>query len=190
MYTHHHQRAAGIMPAGLRRTGRRCAEEDVRQPRFVRVQRAHARRSLAQLDLRRDVMRARTGTAAMELAFILPVLIGLVLLSVDLGRGTHYDLVLSNAAREGAAWGATHRATDYTLSDWEDEVEQRVEEEAAHLPGFDADDLQVDIEIVAQLDGSNRIEVEAVYPFEMMLDWPGYPQTIELRRRVAMQEYR
>ncbi len=133
---------------------------------------------------------SRTGTAAMELAFILPVLIAFVLLSVDLGRGTHYDLVLSNAAREGAAWGATHRATDYTQDDWEEQVELRVQEEAASLPDFDSDELDVDIEIVAQLDGSNRIEVEVVYPFEMMLDWPGYPQTIALRRRVAMQEYR
>lgn len=132
----------------------------------------------------------RRGTAALELAFILPVLIVLVLVSVDLGRGTQYDVVLSNAAREGAAYGATHRETVRTHDAWEAEIRRRVQGEAAYLPEFDSDQLDVAVEIIAQTDGSRRIEVEAAYPFEMILDVPAYSRTIVLRRRAAMQEYR
>lgn len=134
--------------------------------------------------------RPRNGASAVELACLLPVVIALALGTVDLGRVAHFENVLSNAARVGADYGATHRLYSYNGSQWESRVIARVQEEAAHLPQFDPARLQVVVETMTQPDGTRRIEVEAAYPFEMIVDWPGLPHDIDLRCRVAEQEYR
>ena len=121
---------------------------------------------------------------------ILPVVIALALGTVDLGRVAHYENVLSNAARVGADYGATHRLYSFNRTQWESRIIACVQEEAAHLPQFDAARLQVVIETMTQADGTLRVEVEAAYPFEMIVDWPGLPHDIDLHRRVAEQEYR
>jgi Flp pilus assembly protein TadG len=134
--------------------------------------------------------RPRSGASAVELACILPVVIALALGTVDLGRVAHYENVLSNAARVGADHGATHRLYSFNRTQWESRIIARVQEEAAHLPQFDAARLQVVVETFTQADGTLRVEVEAAYPFEMIVDWPGLPHDIDLRCRVAEQEYR
>jgi hypothetical protein len=134
--------------------------------------------------------RSRPGTSALELAFILPVVIALALGTVDLGRVVHYENVLSNAARVGADCGATQRLYSFSRPQWESRITARVQEEAAHLPHFDSSLLEIVIETFIQADGTLRVEVEVAYPFETVVDWPGLPQNIELRRRVAEQEYR
>jgi Flp pilus assembly protein TadG len=125
-----------------------------------------------------------------ELALILPVVIALALGTVDLGRVAHYENVLSNAARVGADYGATHRLYSFNRAQWESRIIARVQEEAAHLSHFDAARLQVVVETFTQADGTLRVEVEAAYPFEMTVDWPGLPGDIDLRHRTAEQEYR
>lgn len=139
---------------------------------------------------RRDGRHACRGTSALELALILPVVIAIALGTVDLGRVAHYENVLSNAARVGADYGATHRLYSFNHAQWESRIIARVQEEAAHLPHFDAAQLQVEVETFAQADGTLRVAVEAAYPFEMTVDWPGLPGEIDLRYRTAEQEYR
>lgn len=130
------------------------------------------------------------GTAALEFVIVLPVLILIVVAATDLSRALYYENVLTNAARTGAAWGATHQATDYIRGDWESNVEARTLEEAAHLPEFDRDRLAVSVTETTELDGSKRVHVEAAYPFEMLIDWPGWPRELALRRSVSMRRYR
>jgi Flp pilus assembly protein TadG len=132
----------------------------------------------------------RSGASAVELACILPVVIALALGTVDLGRVAHYENVLSNAARVGADYGATHRLYTFNRTQWESRIIGRVQEEAAHLPQFDSLRLVVVVETFTQADGTMRVEVEAAYPFAMIVDWPGLPHDIDLRHRVAEQEYR
>ena len=60
--------------------------------------------------------KTRCGAAAVELAVVLPVLLLLALGCVDLGRAAALNIALSNAARVGAEYGATHRFTSYTLA--------------------------------------------------------------------------
>ncbi len=134
--------------------------------------------------------RSRQGTSAVELALILPVVIALALGTVDLGRVAHYENVLSNAARVGADYGATHRLYSFNRTQWESRIIARVQEEAAHLPHYDPTRLQVHVDTFTQADGTLRVEVEAAYPFEMTVDWPGLPGGIDLRHRTAEQEYR
>jgi hypothetical protein len=133
---------------------------------------------------------SRRAATALELVCILPVLMAIVLGAVDMGRFAQYENILSNAARVGAHYGATHRLTPQGAAHWESELMTAVEEEAAHLSGFDAALLEVEIDNFNQADGSRRVEVEAAYPFKTVVNWPGLPSQIDLRRRVAFQEYR
>lgn len=138
---------------------------------------------------RRDAPR-RPGATALELVCVLPVMLGIVLGAVDLGRFAEHENILSNAARVGAHFGATHRRTPLTASLWESELRSAVQEEAGHLSEFDGTLLEVEIDNFTQADGTRRVEVETAYPFQTIVRWPGLPGRIDLRRRVAYQEYR
>jgi Flp pilus assembly protein TadG len=133
--------------------------------------------------------RCRAGTTALELVCVLPVLIAIVLGAADLGRLAHYDNIVSNAARLGAEYGATHRRTSLNAAAWEDRVVAAVHEELAHLPDFDADALELNLD-VSDASDPLQIEVEVAYPFEMIVDWPGLPGEFDIRATVAYEEYR
>lgn len=132
----------------------------------------------------------RCGTTALELVCVLPVLLALVLGAADLGRFAHFDNVLSNAVRVGAEYGATHRRTLLNAEAWEQRLITAIHEEAAHLPGFDADRLQIAVDTSQEHDGRLIVDVEATYPFEMIVDWPGLPELFDIQCSVAYEEYR
>lgn len=160
--------------------------------RPTRIRRHRASPSARQQ--RRGVPHARCasirGVAALEFVIVLPVFMIIVLGAVDWGRVIRVENVLMNAARCGAAYGATHRVTDYIRSDWETRVVARVAEEAAHLPDFDPDLLDASVATSDEPDGSTRISVSVSYPFQMVIDWPGWPGQITLSRTVSMRGYR
>lgn len=135
-------------------------------------------------------LRLRTGTTALELVCVLPVLIAIVLGAADLGRFAHYDNVVSNAARLGAEYGATHRRTTLNAATWEDRIVAAVHEELAHMPDFDVDSLDLNVDVIEPLNAPLQIEVEVTYPFEMIVDWPGLPGEFDIRATVAYEEYR
>lgn len=135
-------------------------------------------------------LRDRSGTTALELACVLPVLIALVLGAADLGRFAQYDNVVSNAARLGAEYGATHRRTTFNAAVWEERVIDAVHAELVHMPDFDEGALQLSVDADEQLNGRLLVQVEVSYPFEMIVDWPGLPGEFPLRALVAYEEYR
>lgn len=145
-------------------------------------------RGRTSLDTQRSPL--RPGTTALELVCVLPVLIAIVLGAADFGRLAHFDNVLSNAARVGAQYGATHRRTALNAGEWEQRLIAVVTEEAAHLPGFDADRFAVVVDASPEPDGGLRISVAVTYPFETIVDWPGIPGEIEITPLVAFVEYR
>jgi Flp pilus assembly protein TadG len=132
----------------------------------------------------------RRGTAATEFVLVFPVLIGIALGCVDLGRGVHSSITLSNAVREGALYGATTGFTDYTQSSWEDEIRTRIVEELSNDKDFKSSDLDVTVTTDELADESVTLTVTATYPFETTVDWPGLPHRVELRHQVSMQRFR
>jgi hypothetical protein len=135
-------------------------------------------------------LRFRNGTTALELVCVLPVLIAIVLGAADLGRFAHYDNIVSNAARLGAEYGATHRRTALNASAWEGRVVDVAHEELAHLPDFDVDSLELSVDATEVNIVPMEVEVEVSYPFEMIVDWPGLPGEFDIRATVAYEEYR
>ena len=132
----------------------------------------------------------RRGTTALELTCVLPVLMGIILGAVDFGRFAQFENIVSNAARVGAEYGATHRRTTLNAANWETRLTAAVTEEAQHLPEFNAALLEISINNVTQADGTRRVEVAAAYPFTTIVDWPGLPRQVPLRHSVVYQEYR
>lgn len=126
----------------------------------------------------------------MELAFVLPVLLSIVFACIDFARFVYGYIAVSNAVRVGAEYGATHRCSNYTLTSWETRVREMLEEELQNLPGFDPSLLHASVTWSDQLDGMGIVTVEADYPFETVVHWPGIPKDVTLRRAITMQQVR
>ncbi len=139
---------------------------------------------------RHSIRQRHRGAAACELAVVLPLLVTLCLLSVDFGRFAHDYLALSNAARTGADYGATHRRTQLTSASWNSAIQAAAEREMESVPGFDGTNLEVLVSSEPVSDSLERVNVEARYPFFTVIDWPGIARPLQLRRTVVVRQFR
>ena len=71
------------------------------------------------------------GQALVEFALLLPLLLVLVISAIEFGRLFYTQIVITNAAREGAYYFSTH-TDDYTLSDLKDKTALAAEVEAGN----------------------------------------------------------
>ena len=86
----------------------------------------------------------RRGTAALELAIILPVLVTIVLSCLDFGQFAYNYIALSNAVRAGAAWGMMQTPPPSDPPAWQTSIQTAVSNEMSLQPGFVPDNLTVD----------------------------------------------
>lgn len=120
---------------------------------------------------------------------MLPLLITLALGASDFARVVHDYIVVSNASRVGAEYGATHRFTTYTRSSWESQVRAVITTEMSAASGFDPGELQITIETAPEAYNLVRVTVDVEYPFEPAVYWLALPQSIQLWRRTSMREF-
>jgi Flp pilus assembly protein TadG len=132
----------------------------------------------------------RAGTAATELAIILPVLMLLALGGADFGRIALYSEVVSNAARVGAEVGGTRRFTIDTRAAWEGKIQQAITEEMQNAPNFDAGRLESNVSTVTDSDGIVRVNVDVWYPFQTVVNWPLLPHEVKLHEHVHYRQFR
>jgi Flp pilus assembly protein TadG len=57
-------------------------------------------------------VRSQAGQALVELAFVLPILVLLILGVIEIGRYAYISILVGNAARSGAAYGAQNLSTN------------------------------------------------------------------------------
>jgi Flp pilus assembly protein TadG len=129
----------------------------------------------------------RRGAAAAELAVLLPVLVTLVLGSIDFGRFAHSYIAVTNAARAGAAFASFNRYTSNTQSDWQSGVQDAVTDEIGQLSGFDSSKLGVTVTTTTESDGLRRVSVTVSYPFNTLVTWGYIPASTTLQRTVAIR---
>ena len=132
----------------------------------------------------------RCGTAATELALVLPLLLTLILGCVDFGRIAYTYCAVSNASRTGAEYGATHNFTTYTRATWQSRLQQAVTAEMSAVPGFNASQLQVNVSTTSDSYSLFRVTVEVEYPFTTIVPWPGTFQSVLLWSSTTMREIR
>jgi Flp pilus assembly protein TadG len=134
--------------------------------------------------------RAAVGAAAVEMAFVLPLVLLLTFAAIDFGRIVHANLVVSNAARCGAEYGAMHEFTSYTRPSWEAQIRSAIEDEMAGLQGFSATNLQSTYTTTTDSDGLFQLKVRASYPFTTIINWPGVPAQVQLSHEIEMRQIR
>lgn len=132
----------------------------------------------------------RRATAATELCITLPLLVTLAVGGVDLGRAIYTSIALSNAARTGVEYAATHKFTSFTRPFWETQVRQAVIDEMQPISGFDPQRLTVIITTLSESSGLFIATVEAHYPFETIVNWVAVPHSVDLKRAVTMRQIR
>jgi Flp pilus assembly protein TadG len=123
------------------------------------------------------------------LALILPVLLVLVLGCIDLGRFAYEYIAVTNAARAGAGYGSVNPFTTGTYGIWQSNVTQAVVNEMSQDPGFQAGSLSVAATGVSDSNGW-RVQVQASYPFQTLIAWPGLPQNLTLTGTAVMRGIR
>ena len=132
----------------------------------------------------------RRAVAAVEFAICLPVLLVLAFGCTDLGRAFATYIIVSNAARVGAEYGATHGYTTYTYASWQSQVIQQTTNEMQGSPAFDSVNLTTVVSTTPVTSSLYEVTVTTSYPFTMITAWPGLPQQFNVTHSVTMQRYR
>lgn len=132
----------------------------------------------------------RRAASAIELAFVLPLLLLLGMGCVDVGRALSAHIAVSNAARVGADYAATHRVTSFTRSSWDAQIESDARAEMAGVHQFDAGQFTVTTGQVPLADGTTRVTVSSRYILNTIISWPGLPTEYELKHTVVARQYR
>ena len=99
-------------------------------------------------------------------------------------------IAVSNAARVGAEYGATHGYTSYTYSSWQSQVIQQADSEMQGSSAVDPSKLTVTVSTVSGTGNLYWTTVTASYPFTMITKWPGIPQQFNLTHSVTMMRFR
>ena len=124
-----------------------------------------------------------------ELAIVLPVLFLITFICIDVGSSAGGYLVLSNAARAGADYGATHRFTNYSEAAWEGRITSAIQQEMANLKRYDPGALQTSISTSTNADGTIQVVVDLRYTYRTAVSWTAFPTSIPLHSRVEMRQY-
>lgn len=123
--------------------------------------------------------KAHRGQGLVELALIMPIMIVMLLGTIDFARAFSAYIQVTNAAREGAYFGArsSSNANDAVA------VEAAAKADSPTIYG-----TAPGVSSVVQPDGDyEQIRVTVTYTFNTLIDYPGIPQTIPLSRTVTMR---
>lgn len=129
----------------------------------------------------------RRGAAAGELAIVLPFVAIVVFGCIDFGQFGSVWVALTNAVRAGAEYGANHKMTPATQSQWESDIHAATNEEMAGTPGFDSEALQISVEVSVESDGTQRVSVSASYEFKPVIGSYGLPEVVQLNQHSTMR---
>jgi Flp pilus assembly protein TadG len=128
---------------------------------------------------RRPDAARRWGAAAVELAFVLPVLAFLFVAAIDFGRVFHHCVIISNCARDGALYGSqgpTQAADTAGI-------------QAVALADADGLSPTPTVTTATGTDAANDpyIKVTVTCPFTTLTWYPGIPKTTDVTRTVQMR---
>lgn len=127
----------------------------------------------------------RSGAAAVEFAVVLPILVVMLAGTADYGRFASTSVAVCNASRAGAGYGCIHPWDSYTSQSFMTTCKAKVEEEFSSVPGFDPQNLSVQI----TSEGTwphGRVRVAVTYPFRTVVNWGFIPSSISISRTTVL----
>lgn len=140
----------------------------------------------------RRFRRSQSGGAALELAFVAPLLLLLLIGVADFGRAFYTSVTVSNAARAGAEYGAQGPQTsgdtvgmkNFAQGDGQEAGTMTIGARrycecggAAHACTACADGSAPDV----------FVEVTATKSFSMLLRYPGLPSSLTISRQATFR---
>ncbi len=132
----------------------------------------------------------RSGLAAVEFVVVLPLLLTIVLGCVDFGRFAYSYIAVTNAARAGAAYAIMNSYLVADQAAWTARVQQAGRDEMNQQTGYVAANLLVQASSFTDTNGLQRVQITANYPFQMIVPWPGIPNSVTLQAMVQMRAIR
>lgn len=122
----------------------------------------------------------RKGVAAAELGILLPVLILLLVFSVDFSRIFYFDQIIENCARQGAIWASDPQAPAANLYSTVS---------AAALADASGLSPQPTVTSTTGTDsaGNSYVSVTVAWTFNTITAYPGVPSSVTLSRTVQMR---
>jgi len=125
--------------------------------------------------------RSRRGTAAVELAVLVPFLAFLFVIAVDFARIFYFSQVIENCARKGALYASDPKAPAYNLY-------ANVQQAAL---GPDSTGLNPQPTVTSSngtdAAGNPYVSVTVTWTFSTITHFPGVPSSVTLIRTVQMR---
>lgn len=124
----------------------------------------------------------RSASSAVELALLLPLLVFLLLVTVDFARLYYNYTIVTNCARNGALYGSDPTAaTESPYANLQDAAQADAQNNnLASLPSVSSTNGTDE-------SGNAYVEVTVSYPFTTISSYPGLPNPINLSRTVRMR---
>lgn len=123
-----------------------------------------------------------------ELGLALPVLMMIAIMCGDLSRFAYFHVSLTNAVRAGAAFASQNPYTANTRAQWNQEVQDKIVQELNKMNIYSSAKLTMATPTVTEdADGYNRVNVQAQYVFDPVINWPAIPNTLNLSRNVVQR---
>ncbi|MEY3174973.1 MAG: hypothetical protein RLZZ436_2887 [Planctomycetota bacterium] len=129
--------------------------------------------------------KTRRGASAVEFAIVLPVMAAVLAGTADYGRFAATSIAVCNASRAGAGYGCIHPWDDYTSEAFMTACRSKVEEEFSAVPGFDPQQLQIEITSEGTWPRA-RVRVAVNYPFQTVINWGFLPSSVPVSRTTVL----
>ena len=131
--------------------------------------------------MRKRASHLRRGSAAVELAVLLPFLAFLFVIAVDFARVFYFSQVIENCARQGALYASDPKAPANNLYS---SVQQAA---LADAPGLSP---QPTVTSTSGTDGAGNayVAVTVTWDFQTITGFPGVPHSVNLSRTVQMRK--
>ena len=124
-----------------------------------------------------------SGTAAVETAVVLPLLMLLALGTADLGRFFHAQIAVATSARNGAQYGSSSVNASLDLAGMHDVAVAEMQS----VYGVSDTNPSVIVQRIDEGSGQFSIKVTVQFRFVTLIRYPGLPQTLNLIRTVHMR---
>lgn len=127
----------------------------------------------------RSKYRKRPAVVLIELAFILPVILMILVLAVDLGRFLIISMSLTNAMNQGLVAGSNSALNITSTSAWTSGIQNAILNSMSQYSWFNSSNLAISIPIpstsngLIDSNGFRSIQVSVTYQTHFVIPWQG-----------------
>lgn len=122
----------------------------------------------------------RRAVLLIEMAFILPVLLLVMVLAIDVSRFLIVTMALNNSVNQGAVAGSNTALNLSSQTTWNNTIHSAISSSMANYSWFDASKLNVTVPVPSTSNGMidssgfRSIQVQVTYQADYVIPWQGY----------------